>query len=143
MLKRINDALPGLVFGIVFYGIVVQLIGVWFVTDKISYSIGLWYGIAIAVGIAVNIATVIYDATAIYGQKDANRRIVAKSLLRYIVVAVLLFILGLFDFGNLIMAFVGMLGLKISAYLQPLFMEVTDRFSGRSDASSAGEMETE
>ena len=140
MLKRINDALPGLVFGIVFYGIVVQLIGVWFVTDKISYSIGLWYGIAIAVGIAVNIATVIYDATAIYGQKDANRRIVAKSLLRYIVVAVLL---GLFDFGNLIMAFVGMLGLKISAYLQPLFMKVTDRFSGRSDASSAGEMETE
>ena len=137
MLKRINDALPGLVFGIVFYGIVVQLIGVWFVTDKISYSIGLWYGIAIAVGIAVNIATVIYDA------KDANRRIVAKSLLRYIVVAVLLFILGLFDFGNLIMAFVGMLGLKISAYLQPLFMKVTDRFSGRSDASSAGEMETE
>lgn len=92
MLKRINDALPGLVFGIVFYGIVVQLIGVWFVTDKISYSIGLWYGIAIAVGMAVNIATVIYDATAIYGQKDANRRIVAKSLLRYIVVAVLLFI---------------------------------------------------
>ena len=143
MLKRINDALPGLVFGIVFYGIVVQLIGVWFVTDKISYSIGLWYGIAIAVGIAVNIATVIYDATAIYGQKDANRRIVAKSLLRYIVVAVLLFILGLFDFGNLIMAFVGMLGLKISAYLLPLFMKVTDRFSGRSDASSAGEMETE
>ena len=138
MLKRINDALPGLVFGIVFYGIVVQLIGVWFVTDKISYSIGLWYGIAIAVGMAV-----IYDATAIYGQKDANRRIVAKSLLRYIVVAVLLFILELFDFGNLIMAFVGMLGLKISAYLQPLFMKVTDRFSGRSDASSAGEMETE
>ena len=42
MLKRINDALPGLVFGIVFYGIVVQLIGVWFVTYKISYSIGLW-----------------------------------------------------------------------------------------------------
>ena len=96
MVKRINDALPGLVLGIVFYGIVVQLIGLWFVTDKISYSIGLWYGIAIAVGIAVNIATVIYDATAIYGQKDANRRIVAKSLLRYIVVAVLLFILGLF-----------------------------------------------
>ena len=47
MLKRINDALPGLVFGIVFYGIVVQLIGVWFVTDKISYSIGLWYGLSL------------------------------------------------------------------------------------------------
>ena len=143
MLKRINDALPGLVFGIVFYGIVVQLIGVWFVDDKIAYSIGLWYGIAIAVGMAVNIATVIHDATLVYGQKDANRRIVAKSILRYIVVAVLFFILGIFNFGNLIMALIGVLGLKVSAYLQPLFMKVTDRFKGRSDASSGDEMKTE
>ena len=80
MLKRINDALPGLVFGIVFYGIVVQLIGVWFVTDKISYSIGLWYGIAIAVGMHDNNATEIFDATAKFVQKDAKPRNVAKTI---------------------------------------------------------------
>ena len=39
MLKRINDALPGLVFGIVFAGLLCSLFGVWFVTDRISYSI--------------------------------------------------------------------------------------------------------
>lgn len=65
-----------------------------------------------------------------YMDKGCQSQDRSKSLLRYIVVAVLLFILGLFDFGNLIMAFVGMLGLKISAYLQPLFMKVTDRFPG-------------
>ena len=47
MLRRINDALPGLVRGIVLYGVLVQLAGVWFVSEKISYSIGLWYGIVI------------------------------------------------------------------------------------------------
>ena len=31
MLKRLNDALPELVLGIVLYGIVIELVGVWFV----------------------------------------------------------------------------------------------------------------
>ena len=33
MLKRLNDALPGLVAGIVFYGTAVELLGVWFVKN--------------------------------------------------------------------------------------------------------------
>ena len=38
MLKRLNDALPELVLGIIVYGIVVELAGVWFVTDKLRYN---------------------------------------------------------------------------------------------------------
>ena len=41
MLKRLNDALPELVLGIIVYGIVVELAGVWFVTDKLRYTTGL------------------------------------------------------------------------------------------------------
>ena len=59
MLKRINEALPGLVVSILLYGVMVELIGVWFVKDRIAYSIGVWFGIAIAVGMAINLATVI------------------------------------------------------------------------------------
>ena len=120
MLRRINEALPGLVFGILLYGVVLQLAGVWFVEDKLYYSIGLWYGIIIAVGMAINLATVIFDSVAMRDSKHANRIIIAKSLLRYAVVVILFFILGYFDFGSLLMAFLGVLGLKISAYLQPL-----------------------
>ena len=50
---------------------------------------------------------------------------------------VLFFILGYFNFGNLFMAFVGVLGLKVSAYLQGLIEKVRHKRSGRSDASSA------
>ena len=120
MLRRINEALPGLVFGIVLYGVVLQLAGVWFVEDKLYYSMGLWYGIIIAVGMAINLATVIFDSVAMGESKHANRIIIAESLLRYAVVVILFFILGYFDFGSLLMAFLGVLGLKISAYLQPL-----------------------
>uniref|UniRef100_UPI0040570CA9 hypothetical protein n=1 Tax=Agathobacter sp. TaxID=2021311 RepID=UPI0040570CA9 len=139
MLKRINDALPGLVGGILLYGAVLQLVGMWFVEDKMAYSIGLWYGIAIAVGMGINLAVVIYDAVTLDGKENANGRVVAKSLLRYIVVAVLFFILGYFNFGNLYSAFLGVLGLKISAYIQPFLNKAINRLTGRDDAASCNE----
>ncbi len=136
MLRRMNDALPGLVATIIGYGLVLQFTGMWFVDDKVSYSIGLWYGIAIAAGLAINIAAVLWDAVSVGGGKHANYRIIAKSVLRYVVVAVLLIILGYFKFGNLFAAFFGILGLKISAYLSPVVSSLADRFSGRGDAAS-------
>ena len=58
-LKRLNEALPGLVIGILLYGGILQVTGIWFVTDKIRYSSGLWIGIACAVGMAIHLAMVI------------------------------------------------------------------------------------
>lgn len=124
MLKRINEALPGLVFSIVIYGAAVQLIGVWFVKDRIAYSIGVWFGIAVAVGMAINLATVILDSVTMGDTAHATRRIIMKSVLRYIVVAVLFLMFGYFRLGNLIAAFFGLLGLKIGAYLQPFWEKV-------------------
>ena len=139
MLKRINPSLPGLVAGIVIYGLLIQCTGVWFVEDKLGYSIGLWYGIAIAIGMAINLAVVIYDAVTFDGEGNANKRVVAKSMLRYIVVAVLFFILGYLKFGNLFTAILGVFGLKISAYLQPLLDKLVNKLLGRDDAASCDE----
>ena len=139
MLRRLNDSLPGLVAGIVIYGLIVQFTGVWFVEDKIRYSTGLWAGIAIAIGMAIHLAIVIYDAIAVDGSKAANRRIVMKSAIRYIVVVILFFILGYFNLGNLITAFLGALGLKISAYAQPLLTKAVNRLLRRNDAASEDE----
>ncbi len=133
MLRRINDSLPGLVFGILLYGALLQVTGIWFVKDKIGYSIGLWYGIAMAVGMAINLAMVIYDSVEMVqgDEKHANRRIIAKSILRYIVVVILFLILGFFRFGNLFMAVLGVFGLKVSAYMQPLLEKVSGKWFGR------------
>ena len=139
MLKRINPSLPGLIAGIVIFGLLVQFTGVWFVEDKLGYSIGLWYGVAIGIGMAINLATVIYDAVTFDGEGNANKRVAAKSMLRYIVVAILFGILGYFEFGNLFTAFLGVMGLKFSAYAQPLLNKLVNKLTGSSDAASSDE----
>lgn len=137
MLKRINDALPGLVVGIILYGIVIQLTGVWLVEDKLRYSTGLWAGIIMGVGLAIHLAIVIRDIVEMGGDtKHANGRVIAKSLMRYGIVVILFFILGYFHLGNLITAFLGVMGLKVSAYLQPVGMKLAGKLWGRNDAAS-------
>ena len=136
MLRRINDALPGLVLGIVIYGIIIELVGVWFVEDKLSYSTGLLIGISVAIGLAINIAQVIRDAVEIYGADGARNRLIVKSVLRYLVVVVVFFVMMKFNLGNLATAFIGVLGLKVSAYLQPFAHKVILKLQGRGDNSS-------
>ena len=131
MLKRLNEALPGLVLGIIIYGVLVQLIGMWFVQDKLYYSIGLWYGIGIAVAMAVHLAAVIYDSVTLYDPDHAKKASVVKSVTRYAVVVILFFIIGFFNFGSFIMTFIGVLGIKISAYAQPLLVKLLQKLFGK------------
>ena len=139
MLRRLNDALPELVLGIIVYGIVVEAAGIWFVADKLRYTTGLCIGIALACGMAVNMAVVLQDAVDIYGESRAQAKIVVKSVLRYVVVVVVFFAMMKWNFGNLITAFIGVLGLKVSAYLQPFTHKAIRKLQGRGDVSSDNE----
>ena len=117
-IKRLNEALLGLVLGILIYGVLVELIGVWFVQDKVRYTVGLVTGIACAVGMAIHIAMVIEESCRI---GEGHRKWLSfKSVLRYLIVcAVLMLVVG-FKLGNMFTALIGILGLKVSAYAQPL-----------------------
>lgn len=75
MLRRLNDALPGLVLGIIVYGAAVFLAGIWFVPDKLRFTTGLAIGIALACGMAVNMAVVLRDAVEIYGEAKPVERL--------------------------------------------------------------------
>ncbi len=88
MLRRLNDALPGLVLGIIVYGAAVFLAGIWFVPDKLRFTTGLAIGIALACGMAVNMAVVLRDAVEIYGEAKARSKIIARSITRYLVVVI-------------------------------------------------------
>ena len=119
MLRRINQALPGLLFGILAYGVVVQLAGMWFVEDRVQYTVGLWFGIVVAMGMAINMAIVILDAVDTMAERRSTVRTTLFSLLRYLVVVFVFFIVWYFKLGNPIVMFIGVMGLKVSAYLQP------------------------
>ncbi len=135
MLRRLNSALPGLIAGILVYGAFVELAGVWFVADKLRFTSGLLIGLALACGLAINMAVVIYDAVDGYGQSHAQAKIIAKSVLRYLVVVIVFFVMMKWNLGNLFSAFIGVLGLKVSAYLWPFAHKVITGLQGRGDAS--------
>lgn len=116
--RRLNEALPGLLLGILIYGGLVELIGVWFASDKLLFTTGLLIGIACALGMAIHLAVVL-DET-VRTQNASPKMIKLKSVLRYLVVVAVFFVMMWLHLGNLISAFIGVLGLKASAYAQPL-----------------------
>ena len=118
MLRRINQALPELVLGIVVYGVLAQVAGIWFAQDKILYTTGLWMGVAHAVGMAVNI--VILDTVDAIAEGRSARKASLYSVLRYLVVVLAFVVVWRFRLGNVIAMFAGVMGLKASAYLQPV-----------------------
>lgn len=124
MFRRLNQALPGLLLGILIYGILVQITGVWFVQDKLRYSSGLWIGIATAMGLAYHIAWVIAETIDYPDAQKAGTRIMAKGIQRYVAVVIVFAVTLYFDLGSLVTLFLGVMGLKISAYLQPALQKV-------------------
>ena len=120
MLKRLNEALPGLVLGIIIYGILLQLTGVWLVADKLRYSTGLWIGIGCALFMAIHMAVSIEDAVSIGTEDGAKKKTIASAMFRYMVVLIVLVVMCYFNLGMILPAFFGVLGLKFSAYAQPL-----------------------
>ncbi|MEG0971664.1 MAG: hypothetical protein RSE55_02615 [Lachnospiraceae bacterium] len=120
ILKRINEILPELVGLILGYGVLAEIIGVFFATDKVRYSIGMLVGVLLAIGMAIHMAVVIEDALSVHDKRD-KMRISFKGILRYLIVAVVVFFTIYFDLGSIIAVFIGVMGLKVAAYLQPVF----------------------
>ncbi len=124
MLRRINPVLPELLAGILLYGLLLQFTGMWFMDDKLQYSTGLWIGIALAMGMAVNMAVVILDSVDVMASKGTAVRTGLWSVLRYVVAVGAFAAVWYFEAGNLLVMFLGLMGLKVSAYLQPFLHKI-------------------
>ena len=61
-LKKINTALPGLLFGMILFGIICQAAGFFLVEDKADYSKGLWIGVLTGIFMAFHMAISINSA---------------------------------------------------------------------------------
>lgn len=129
MLERLqkNVTVVDLAVGILFYGIISEIVGMFIVERKLYYSLGLIIGLLMAVGMAVhmNYSIGIYLS---YDEKTASNISRKHSLLRYGVVAVILGVLMVVDFANPIAAFIGLMGLKLAAYLQPFTHKLVRKF---------------
>ncbi len=116
--KRMNEALPGLLLGILIFGILEELIGIWFVSDKLRFTTGVLIGTGCAAGMAIHIAWILEESVRFEGM--ATKRMAVYSALRNVCVVIIFVVMTYFNLGNFYAAFIGVLGLKASAYAQPL-----------------------
>lgn len=124
-LKKINTALPGLILGIILFGAMSQIAGFFLVDDKADFGRGLWIGVVTAIFMAFHMAISLNSAVE-RDVKGAQAAATRQNIIRYLVVVIILVILMVTKIGNPLAAFVGVMGLKVSAYAQPVFNKLTD-----------------
>lgn len=134
-LKRLDPILPELVAIILAYGLIIEAVGVWWVEDKIRYTVGLFIGIGLALFLSVNIASSIWGMLDVTTKK-AQIMVALKAIGRYFVVVLVSMTMGYFHLGNILTWFLGVMGLKVAAFAQPLIHKVFFRKSGQDDEVS-------
>ena len=125
IMKRMDSTLFDLCLGILLYGIVFQLVLLCFST-KTSYSLGLWIGVVLALAGSIHMWWSI-DRGMAQAAKQAAKTVGANNLIRYLVLVVVTFVLIYTDFANPIFMFCGYMGMKVSAYLNPLLCKIRSK----------------
>lgn len=115
--KRINRALLELWIGIVFVGVLCQLIGMWFVADKWLYTIALWVGILLALITVCHMYRTL-ERTLEMGA-NATKAATASNLLRYGCIVIVFLLVWATGVLNPLITFMGIMTLKVAAYIQP------------------------
>lgn len=123
MKRKINETLAELMIGIFLWGIFWQAAGVWFVSDKVSCSLGLWLGVLTAELCALHMYRSL-DRALDLSEKDAQKYMTSRSMVRYGLIIAALLVLMITEAGNPLCCFLGVMGLKAAAYLQPLLHKV-------------------
>lgn len=116
-LKKADRTLLELHTGMVLWGLACQLAGFFLAKEQGQYAVGLWFGIAFAVVSSIHMARTLDRALP---QGDhASRVITAGYLIRYLMVAAVFVVIFLTKVLNPLFVFLGYMGLKVAAYLQP------------------------
>lgn len=118
-LKKVDRALLELVTGIWVFALVCQFVGLLFPMDRLKYTIGLWAGIILALFSAVHMWRSLNKAFT-RDEKGAVSIMAGGYILRYLLTGVVLILLYYTGIGYPLAGFLGVLGLKAGAYLQPV-----------------------
>ncbi len=130
---KIDRTLFEMSVGILTWGIICQVVGIFLVEDKGAYSIGIWLGVLIATISAVHMWWGL-DKMLDYSQEAAMKRMLKHNIIRYILIAAVLAFAMISGIANPFAAFLTLIGLKLSAYMQPLTHKVCVRFYKESDS---------
>ena len=115
-----------LLIGILLFGLVFEVVGVFIAADWISHTIGIGCGMLLAAGMTIHMAYNINDAMD-WDAQHAAKTLRRGSFFRYGMVTLLMMLFAYFKIGNIISCFFGIMTLKTAAYSQPIVHKVINK----------------
>lgn len=130
-LKSKNRTILEMYAGLVFWGIVCQLVGMFFVEDKLFYTISLWFGIVLAhVSILHMYRTL--DRALDLGE-EATKLIFRGYMIRYVFFILILIIIMVTGVMNPLIVFLAYMGMKVTALIQPITHKLCNKIFHETD----------
>ena len=130
---RENETLREMIPGMLAYGLLIQIIVAVFFPLRLYRAIGLWAGILCGVAMAVHMAFCL-EKIVMLDEKGATAYARKTTLLRYGCVCLVLILIAFLKVGDPVTMVLGILGLKIGAYLQPVVHSIIRKFSHKHDS---------
>lgn len=130
-IKRIHRALLELWLGILFVGLLLQFIGMWFAKNWILYTVALWVGIVVALLMVLHMYKTLDKALEL--GPGAQKSMLIANMVRYICVVIVFVIILLTDILNPLITFMGVMTVKVAAYLQPFTHKLCNKIFHETD----------
>lgn len=117
-MERIDKTVLDLWLGILLWSVICELVLLIFVQDKLGCSLGLAAGAVLACGCVYHMWWALDRGLS--NEAAAQQMIRRHSLIRYGVIILVFGIIMVTKAANPLTAFLGIMGLKAAAYIQPL-----------------------
>ncbi len=132
ILRHKNRTLLEMYLGMLFLGLVCQIVGAFFVQNQWRYAASLWFGILLAAISALHLYRTL-DSALDFDEKTASKLIFRGYVIRYVSVAVILLIITITDALNPLVVFMAYMSLKVTALIQPITHKLCNKLFHETD----------
>lgn len=115
--KELDSTVKEMWIGIVIWGILSELVTVWFVEDKANCALGVLIGCILAMAGVWHMWKVL--DTALDLGDGAQKYLTGRSWMRYGVFILVFGVLMISGWADPLTAFLGLMGMKAAAFMQP------------------------
>jgi len=127
MSKTDNTVLKDMIIIMLLYGVIAQIVCLIIPGDHLRMTAGLWIGVAAGIFMVIHMKNSLDEAMD-YGEKDAQKYMQKSYAIRYLVVVVVFMAACWLQIANVLTLFIGIMSLKLAAYLQPLAHKLFAKF---------------
>lgn len=125
-MRRMSRTFWELSLNCMILGVLIEIICIFLPFSLVKLSIGLWIGVAVSIAMAASIENSVTRSVEM-GENGSVRYMRKQSILRYVFIIVGFGLILVYDIGNPLACFAGVMTLKVAAYLQPFTHKVLSK----------------